>query len=73
MPITRRQPQRDELWLSRPPYMLMAHVTGTTEEGEPRVSYELLDDDGRVLAGPFDEPLDNSWWQNFQPLDRRFG
>ncbi|HEY2601083.1 MAG TPA: hypothetical protein VGI67_05970 [Thermoleophilaceae bacterium] len=38
-----------------------------------RITYELLDSDGCPLIEPVVEPLEPSWWRNFQPLVRRFG
>ena len=75
MPVVHRIPVPGELWLSRPPYSLMARVLTTRAEGnaDTRIEYEILDDDGAVLAGPIRERLDDSWWRNFQPLEPRYG
>ncbi len=67
-------PKRDELWLSRPPFSLIARVVDVDRARLPlAVSYELCDDDGSVLARISDIPLDETWWRAFQPLTPRFG
>ena len=73
MSCVHRYPSAGELWLSRPPYVFLTHVVAAHGLDDPFIDYELLDDDGSVLAGPFHEPLDASWWRNFQPLERRYG
>lgn len=67
-------PQADELWLARPPYLMLARVLSAEPQAEPpTVEYELLDDDGRPLTAPVSTELDPSWWRIFQPLLRRHG
>jgi hypothetical protein len=67
-------PSPDTLWLSRPPFVLLARVTGVDAgAAPPTVEYDLLDADGSVLCEHVREELDASWWANFQPLVRRFG
>jgi hypothetical protein len=73
MPCVHRDPIPGELWLSRPPYLLVAHVLEARSGTSPIIAYEILDDDGSVLAGPIHEPLDDSWSRNFQPIERRYG
>jgi hypothetical protein len=74
MAVAQRRPHRGELWLSRPPWLLVAHVLGTARDRSgPRISYELLDADGSLLLGPVEVPFDEAWWRNFQPLHPRFG
>ena len=74
-PYARRvQPAAGQLWLSRPPFLLTACILELDEAAGPgHVTYDLIDCDGSRLAGPVREPLDESWWANFQPLVRRQG
>ena len=66
-------PAPDQLWLSRPPYVRVAHVRSVdTQARPPRIHYALLDDDGSTLAEVTGE-LGNTWWATFQPLVRREG
>ncbi|HEY5977297.1 MAG TPA: hypothetical protein VIT85_05525 [Solirubrobacterales bacterium] len=68
-------PAPDQLWLSRPPYLLIARVLAVDEapDGSRVVSYRLYDDDGFVLEQVEHAALDAGWWQAFQPLKRRYG
>lgn len=66
------KPQTGQLWLSRPPFLLIVLVRAV-DPCESRITYEILDRDGTPLTGPVIEPLDSSWWRNFQPLVRRYG
>ena len=71
-PGLRPPPHPDELWLSRPPYRMIARVV----EVDPHcasVSYVLYDEEGSSLEHVARAPLDDSWWQAFQPLTRRQG
>lgn len=71
---TQSIPQRGELWLSCPPYLLIAHITEVDEGVRPPVvSYELLDDEGGVLESVCHAALDDGWWKAFQPMPRRCG
>ena len=71
---THALPVPGTLWLSRPPYLLIARVTAVDlAPCGRRVEYELLDDDGSSLSGPVSEPLTSDWWANFQPLERNHG
>ncbi len=65
-------PQPDQLWLSCPPYVLIAHVRSVHLTEPPRIAYSLLDDDGSTLAEVAGE-LDETWWASFRPLVRRDG
>lgn len=72
--VIQRHPRRGQLWLSRPPFLFIARILNVVLAGnEVHVSYELLGEDGSRLLGPIDVPLDDSWWDNFQPLEPRFG
>ena len=76
MPMVRtKMPQPGELWLSRPPYVMVARVIDV-EEAEPGrgfVSYKLYDEGGSVLEHVDRASLDDGWWRAFQPLTRRQG
>ncbi|MGC1852428.1 MAG: hypothetical protein WA687_08325 [Solirubrobacterales bacterium] len=37
------------------------------------VSYELQDDEGRLLESVEHAVLNEGWWKSFQPMRRRFG
>jgi hypothetical protein len=72
----RPAPQPDELWLSRPPYQLIARVVEVEQAeglGGGAVSYVLYDEAGFVLEHVERAPLDDSWFYAFQPLTRRHG
>jgi hypothetical protein len=69
-------PQPDELWLSRPPYRMIARVLDVQPEQSGRsgsISYVLYDEDGSSLEHVSGAPLDESWWYAFQPLTKRQG
>lgn len=67
-------PRPGEVWLSCPPYLMLARIVEVDLEGEtPVVSYELHDDDGSVLVEVEHATLDYGWWRTFQRLERRFG
>lgn len=71
---TRSIPRPGDRWLSRPPYLLIAHVLGVDEMGTLRVvSYELQDDEGFLLERIEHAVLDDGWWRAFQPMTRRCG
>jgi hypothetical protein len=73
-PNVKTLPQADEVWLSCPPYLMLARIVGVDAEAEPPVvSYELYDDDGSVLQAVEHATLDRGWWRTFQRLERRFG
>jgi len=70
---TKSIPRPGERWLSRPPYLLIAHVLRVDEQAEPTViSYELQDDEGFLLDS-VDALLDEGWWKAFQPMARHCG
>ena len=71
---TKSIPRPGDLWLSRPPYLLIAHVVEVDDRSEPPViSYELQDDDGSALDRVNHATLDNGWWKAFQPMIKRVG
>ena len=44
-------PESGQLWLSRPPYVLIAYLQAVDAEARPpRIEYALLDDDGSTLT-----------------------
>jgi hypothetical protein len=73
-PDLKSLPKPGEVWLSCPPYLMMARIVAVDLVGEPRVvSYELCDDDGSVLGAVEHATLDRGWWRTFQPLEPRYG
>jgi hypothetical protein len=68
-------PRLDQLWLSRPPYLMIARIVdvGQTAQGRGVVSYVLYDEAGSVLGHVDGAALDDGWWSTFQPLTRRQG
>jgi len=71
-PNLRSAPLPGELWLSRPPFLMLTRVVAV-DDGEGLISYELHDADGEILESVREAPLDDAWWRTFQPLQRRFG
>lgn len=77
-PESRRAPSShglhsESLWLSRPPYLLLARVLSLVEAGDrTSIDYELYDYEGDLLMRVCHE-LDGTWWNDFQPLVRREG
>lgn len=70
----RAAPQPDDLWLSRPPYQLIARIVDVEQDGgDGTVSYVLYDEAGSVLEDVERAPLDDSWFYAFQPLTKRRG
>jgi hypothetical protein len=70
----RQMPQPSQLWLSRPPFLMLISILAIDERSDPPwVSYRLHDDDGSLLGEVRRASLDDSWWQAFQPLVRRCG
>lgn len=68
-------PEPDQLWLSRPPFVLLAQVRSVAPQrrGQPAmIDYALLDTDGSPLL-EICEPLDSSWWATFKRLIPRYG
>ncbi|HWB68981.1 MAG TPA: hypothetical protein VG518_03305 [Solirubrobacterales bacterium] len=71
---TKKFPQPNELWLSRPPYLLIAHIVDVDLRSKPGiVSYELHDEDGCILEHVSHASLDRGWWHAFQPMARNYG
>jgi hypothetical protein len=68
-------PRVGDLWLSRPPYLMVARVIDVeqTAPGRGVVSYKLYDEEGSVLEHVNHAELDAGWWHTFQPLTRRWG
>ena len=72
--VRTKLPQRDELWLSRPPYLMTARILEVEERaGGGVVSYELCDEGGAVLEQVHHASLDVGWWRTFRPLVKRQG
>jgi hypothetical protein len=73
-PHVKSLPKPGEVWLSYPPYLMLARIVEVDVEGDPPVvSYKLHDDDGSLLTEVEHAQLDRGWWQAFQRLERRFG
>lgn len=73
-PNVKSLPKPGEVWLSCPPYLLMAKIVDVNVVAElPVVSYELHDDDGSLLEAVRHAKLDRGWWRTFQRLEPRFG
>jgi len=73
-PDTKSRPHPGEVWLSCPPYLLLAHIVDVDDRRDPAVvTYELHDEEGSVLERVEHAALDRGWWQSFQPLARRYG
>jgi hypothetical protein len=70
---TRTHPTPGDLWLSCPPYLLIAQILEVDRSRSPGVvHYELHDENGFPLE-QVSAALDDGWWQAFQPLARRYG
>jgi hypothetical protein len=73
-PNTKTVPKPGEVWLSCPPYLMMARIVEVDVGAEPPVvSYELHDDDGSLLQAVEHARLDHGWWRTFQRLEPRYG
>jgi len=73
-PDVKTLPKPGEVWLSCPPFLMMARIVAVEADGEtPVVSYELHDDDGSLLQAVEHATLDYGWWRSFQRLEPRFG
>jgi hypothetical protein len=71
---TQSVPRPGERWLSRPPYLLIAHIVAINQRVEPPVvAYELQDEEGFPLELVEQAVLDEGWWKAFQPMGRRHG
>lgn len=67
-------PKPGELWLSCPPYLMLARIVAVDDGAEPAVvSYELHDDNGSLLQAVEHAKLDRGWWRTFKRLEARFG
>ena len=73
--VQTKMPEPGELWLSRPPYLMVARVIDVEEPalGDGFVTYKLYDEGGSVLEHVEHASLDDGWWRAFQPLTRRQG
>ena len=73
-PNVKSLPKPGELWLSCPPFLMLAHIVDVDIQSEPPVvSYELHDQDGSVLQAVEHATLDQGWWRAFKRLQPRFG
>jgi hypothetical protein len=73
-PKVKSIPKPGEVWLSCPPYLMLARIVAVNAEAErPVVSYALHDDDGSLLQAVEHATLDRGWWRTFQRLEPRFG
>lgn len=66
-------PRPGELWLSCPPYSLIARILRVRGSDPALVSYELQDDEGYAIERVEHAVLDEAWWRAFQPMRRRYG
>ena len=73
--VQTKMPEPGELWLSRPPYLMVARVIDVEApaRGDGFVTYRLYDEEGSVLEQVEHASLDDGWWRAFQPLTRRQG
>ena len=73
-PDTRTRPHPGDVWISRPPYLFLAHILDVDDRCDPAVvSYVLHDEDGFMLERLSQSALDRDWWHAFQPMERRYG
>lgn len=73
-PDTWTRPHPGDVWLSRPPYLFLAHIVSVDDRVEPAVvSYVLHDEDGFMLEQGSHAALDPGWWHSFQPMERHYG
>jgi hypothetical protein len=73
-PDVKTLPKPGEVWLSCPPYLLLARIVDVNLDRDlPVVSYELHDEDGSLLQAVEHATLDHGWWRTFQRLEPRFG
>ncbi|HEY8083793.1 MAG TPA: hypothetical protein VIE64_09655 [Solirubrobacterales bacterium] len=72
---TQSVPRPGERWLSRPPYVLIAHIVAIDHEvTQPSViTYELQNEEGFPLELVKHAVLDEGWWKAFQPMVVRHG
>jgi hypothetical protein len=73
-PDLKTLPKPGEVWMSCPPYLMMARIVAVSTAAEPPVvSYELHDDDGSLLQAVEHARLDQGWWRTFRRLEPRYG
>jgi hypothetical protein len=73
-PNVKTLPKVGEVWLSCPPYLMLARIVDVDSKTEPPVvSYELHDEDGSLLQAVEHATLDRGWWHTFKRLEPRFG
>jgi hypothetical protein len=73
-PDLKTTPRAGDVWLSRPPYLYLAHILAVDEQHEPPVvSYVLQDEDGLALETVSHARLDRGWWHSFQPIGPGWG
>jgi hypothetical protein len=74
-PRLKPAPQPDQLWMSTPPYLMIARVLAVEEQadGGSVVSYKLYDENGYCLEHVDHAALDEGWWRAFKPLSPRYG
>ena len=73
-PDVKALPKPGEVWLSCPPYLMLAQIVAVDTRSEPPVvAYELHDDDGSLLQAVGHAALDQGWWRAFRRLEPRFG
>jgi hypothetical protein len=71
---TKSIPRPGQRWLSRPPFLMIAHVVSVDESAAPPVvTYELQDEAGFPLESVEHAVIDDGWWRAFQPMTPRFG
>ena len=73
-PDVKTRPRPGEVWLSCPPFLLLARIVAVDDAADPPVvSYELYDEDGSILERVTHAALDHGWWRTFQPLRPQYG
>ena len=73
-PHVKSLPRPDEVWLSCPPYLMLARSVDVDLSRQPAVvSYELHDEDGSLLQAVEHAALDAGWWRTFKRLEARYG
>ena len=72
-PNVKTIPKPGEVWLSCPPYLMLARIVAVDTDSEtPRVSYEPHAADGSIWLVEH-AALVRGWWRTFQRLEPRFG
>jgi hypothetical protein len=73
-PHVKSVPKPGEVWLSCPPYLMLARIVDVDLGRQPAVvSYELHDEGGAVLEAVEHAALDAGWWRTFKRLEPRYG